>query len=217
LLIVKIRPAPDRAYLYVLCKIEPFEMEPTPANNPRATLRQQLLAQRTAWASTEAAAQAQQALEARVLSILSQLEPECLGIFWPMRAEFNPLVVAQRIQQDTSCRLALPWAGKAPVRMEFRTWDGQPPDAKDDCGIPSSSGKPCEPDVVLVPCVGFTPAGLRLGYGGGYFDRYLAAHAQATALGVAWDEGLLTETQLVAQSHDIPLVAVLTPTKAWSV
>ena len=33
-----------------------------------------------------------------------------------------------------------------------------------------------EPDLILVPCVGATPDGKRLGNGAGYFDRYLAGH-----------------------------------------
>jgi 5-formyltetrahydrofolate cyclo-ligase len=200
----------------VICKFEPFEMDATSANDPRATLRQKLLAAREAWSATTAAAEAQLALQQRVQTVLSQLEPDCLGIYWPMRGEFNPLGVAQAALESGSCHLALPWASKSPVHMEFRAWDGTPPDAKDDCGIPSSSGLSCRPDVVLVPCLGFTQQGWRLGYGGGYFDRYLASHPGVTAIGVAWDEGLLDAAQLVAQAHDIPLLAVLTPTKAWS-
>mgnify|MGYP003693774087 CR=1 FL=1 len=69
--------------------------------------------------------------------------------------------------------------------MHYRLWDGQAPRSVDECGIPSSDGAPVAPDVVLVPCVGFTASGFRLGYGGGYFDRWLAAHPQVCAVGVA--------------------------------
>ena len=50
----------------------------------------------------------------------------------------------------------------------------------------SSDGAAVVPDVVVVPCVGFTAAGHRLGYGGGYYDRWLAAHRHVVAVGVAW-------------------------------
>jgi len=68
-----------------------------------------------------------------------------------------------------------------------------------------------------VPCVGFTEEALRLGYGGGYFDRYLAAHPEVTALGVAWEIGRLSLQQLEAAPHDQPLVAVVTESDTVSV
>jgi 5,10-methenyltetrahydrofolate synthetase len=72
------------------------------------------------------------------------------------------------------------------------------------------------PKVLLVPTLGFTSEGARLGYGGGYYDRTLAAlHAQGipfTTIGIAWDQAELDEeAQHVVQAHDYPLDAVLTP------
>ena len=108
--------------------------------------------------------------------------------------------------------------------MHFRPWSGEDPTVVDACGIPSTEGKPVVPDVVLVhvvpdvvlvPCVGFTAEGYRLGYSGGYFDRFLADHPGVTAIGLAWDEGLLTRDALAPQAHDIRLMAVVTPSQIW--
>lgn len=66
------------------------------------------------------------------------------------------------------------------------------------------------PDVVLVPCVGFTRSGYRLGYGGGFFDRWLAANPHATAVGIAWSLAEIDESQLVPEAHDRPLAMVVT-------
>jgi 5-formyltetrahydrofolate cyclo-ligase len=189
-----------------------------PALNPnpeRAALRQRLLAERRTWATTPAALLAQQQLHERVLSVLARLEPECLGIYWPLQGEFNPRDVALAAQAQCGCQLALPYAEKSPVQMHFRAWDGQPPTVQDACGIPSSQGKPVVPDVVLVPCLGFTPQGWRLGYGGGYFDRYLAAHPDVTAIGVAWQAGQLNQAAFAPQPHDLALLAVLTESDTW--
>jgi 5-formyltetrahydrofolate cyclo-ligase len=61
-----------------------------------------------------------------------------------------------------------------------------------------------------VPCLGYTGAGFRLGYGGGYYDRWLAEHPHVTALGVAWSCGEIDEAQLQPQPHDQPLMLVVT-------
>jgi 5,10-methenyltetrahydrofolate synthetase len=188
---------------------------PAPATD-RAALRQQLLVARRAWASGPDAIDAQQKLKQRVFSVLLQLEPECLGIFWPMQGEFNPRDVALSAQQQWNCRLALPYARRDPVDMHFRLWDGQDPTVKDECGIASAQGAPVVPDVVLVPCVGFSPEGWRLGYGGGYFDRFLAAHPEVTAIGVSWEIGQLQTSVINPQTHDRPLMAVLTESNIWS-
>jgi len=94
--------------------------------------------------------------------------------------------------------------------MEFRRWDGAAPSLADECGIGSAEGDVVVPDVLLVPCVGFTEAGHRLGYGGGYYDRWLAAHRDATAVGVAWAFSRIDIATFAAQAHDIALTLVVT-------
>lgn len=189
----------------------------------RKALRQQLLQAREAWSAGEAAAQAQSQLSRHLQDLLQELEPNCLGLYWPIRGEFNPRPVALALQGQLNVPLALPWAFKADTQgkaksatpggahMEYRAWDGSEPATKDECGIPSPAGAKASPDVLLVPCVGYTASGFRLGYGGGYFDRYMAAHPHVTAVGVAWGEALVLDEQLVPQPHDQPLMLIVTP------
>ncbi len=195
-------------------------MATTPADSTaapqRAALRQQLLTARKDWASGPDAHAAQKKLQERLLTVLSQLEPGCLGVFWPVQGEFNPMDVALSAQQQWHCRLALPFARRDPVSMDFRLWDGASPALKDECGIPTADGAVVVPEVVLLPCVGFSPQGWRLGYGGGYFDRYLAAHPEVTAIGVSWSIGQLQENVINPQPHDRPLIAVITESNIWS-
>ena len=95
--------------------------------------------------------------------------------------------------------------------MHYRAWDGSAPAIEDECAIPTSAGAPVLPDVVLVPCLGYTRSGHRLGYGAGYFDRWLAAHPQVTAVGVAWSVGELDAASgYVPQAHDRPLAVIVT-------
>jgi 5-formyltetrahydrofolate cyclo-ligase len=61
----------------------------------------------------------------------------------------------------------------------------------------------------LVPCVGYGPKGLRLGYGGGFYDRTLAdLTPKPVTVGLAYSHGYLPWLQ--AESHDMALDTMLT-------
>ncbi|AKJ27252.1 5-formyltetrahydrofolate cyclo-ligase [Caldimonas brevitalea] len=183
-----------------------------PANiSDRAALRRHLLAERERWAAELAAASGWQAvheaLSEHLRQVLLMLEPELLGVYWPIRSEFNAAVSLPADTRFTSLPLALPWARRQPREMEYRRWDGKPPVQTDECGIPSAAGAAVVPDVVLAPCVGYTDEGVRLGYGGGYFDRWLARHPHVTAVGIAWAGSRVT---FEPEPHDVPLMLVVT-------
>jgi 5-formyltetrahydrofolate cyclo-ligase len=176
----------------------------------RDLLRQRLLAEQARFIASAEAAEAADALGRELRQVLGQLEPQRLGLYWPRRCEFNaPLALAADEGLEKSAR-ALPFARRAPPSMEYRDWDGASPTLTDECGIPSSAGAVVVPDVVLVPCVGYTDSGFRLGYGGGYFDRWLAAHPGVCAIGVAWAASRIDADELVPQPHDIPLTLIVT-------
>ena len=105
---------------------------------------------------------------------------------------------------------ALPFARRMPLEMRYREWDGEAPRAVDECGIPTSDGRETLPDVVLVPCLGYSDSGHRLGYGAGYFDRWLAAHPQVCAVGVAYADARLGPDEFVPAAHDVPLTLIVT-------
>lgn len=65
-------------------------------------------------------------------------------------------------------------------------------------------------DLALVLGLAFDQRGYRLGYGGGYFDRFLAAH-RIPAIALAYDLQLIES--LPVESHDIPMTAVVTETR----
>ncbi|MEZ5592020.1 MAG: 5-formyltetrahydrofolate cyclo-ligase [Gammaproteobacteria bacterium] len=66
-----------------------------------------------------------------------------------------------------------------------------------------------EPDVLLVPLVGFDDKAYRLGYGGGYFDRTIAAMRQRPlAIGIGYELARLNT--IYPQPHDIPMDAIVT-------
>lgn len=173
-------------------------------------MRQRLRAERELFAKSPAFAAAHAALAGHLAAVLARLEPQCLGLYWAIRAEFNAALALREDAIVGSMPWALPFTRREPREMQFRAWDGAPPRLVDDCRIPASDGAPVLPDVVLVPCVGFTREGFRLGYGGGYFDRFMAEHPQVTAVGVAWSFAEITREELGPEPHDQPLMLVVT-------
>lgn len=81
-------------------------------------------------------------------------------------------------------------------------------------GIPepviSSGSEPAAPDVVLVPGVAFDAAGNRIGYGRGYFDRFLK-ETDALKIGVCFDGQLVAHIE--AQPHDVRMDIIVTPSR----
>ena len=192
----------------------PPPANPGPAVDPgdaaRLSLRRRLLAERGQFAAGPGAQAAQAALATHLARLLTDIEPEQLGIYWPVRGEFNPISALDAAARP-KLPLALPYAQRQPPAMHYRAWDGQAPAVVDECGLPAPANGPAVvPDVVLVPCVGYTPSGFRLGYGGGYFDRWLADHPQVTAIGLAWAVGEISEDAFAPQGHDQKLMLVLT-------
>ncbi len=182
----------------------------------RQQLRQRLRAEHKTWCLQAQAVDSSQALSDHLASLLITMEPTCLGLYWPLPGEFDPGPLALQTLA-TGTPLALPWAFKVAAsaasspRMVFRQWDGQTPTDHDECGTPSPATREAAPDVLLVPCVGVTRSGWRLGFGKGYYDRYLAAHPHVTPIGVAWSHALLSEEELAPQAHDQAMMLVVTP------
>ena len=173
-------------------------------------MRRSLLAQREQFVGSAEFGPAAIALARHLDQVLQALEPDLLGLYWPQRGEFNAVAVPAVVASITKGAAALPFAERDPPRLHYRRWGGATPDGVDGYGIPSSSGAPSSPDVVLVPCLGHTRDGHRLGYGAGCFDRWLAAHPAVTAVGVAWQVGEITPADFDAQGHDLPLALVVT-------
>ena len=173
-------------------------------------LRRKLLAERELFAAGPAAASAQAALARHLRHVVARLEPQCLGLYWPVRSEFNAALALLGDPGLSEVEWALPFSRRTPREMHYREWDGQPPTLLDECNIPAPAGAEVVPDVVVAPCVGFTASGYRLGYGGGYFDRWLAAHPGVTVIGVAWAIAQVDDKVFGVQPHDLPMMVIVT-------
>lgn len=94
-------------------------------------------------------------------------------------------------------RIALPFIDEDGA-MHFMPWTPQATLSPGHAGILQPPATiPVNPGTLLVPLVGFTRRGTRLGQGGGFYDRWFGAHPCAHRIGVAWScqeaESLPTE------------------------
>lgn len=112
--------------------------------------------------------------------------------------------------------LALPRFAHRGAAMEFAAWPD--PWSEDDCEVgpfgllqPGEAAREVVPDLLFVPLLGFSEDGVRLGQGGGHYDRWLAEHPAVPAIALAWD--VQKVAFLPREPHDQPLRAVVTPTR----
>jgi 5-formyltetrahydrofolate cyclo-ligase len=178
---------------------------------PRAALRREKIAAREAVSAAEHA-RLSALLEAHLEDALAQRAPGVIAFCWPVRGEFDARALVARLLAR-GWRAAMPVVVRADAPMVFRPWTPSAPMAADPYGIPIPAGAEISapPDVVLVPLVAFDARGFRLGYGGGYFDRTLAALTPAPAtFGVGFE--LSRTAHLRPEPHDVPLDAIVTET-----
>ena len=113
-------------------------------------------------------------------------------------------------------KVALPRVTTLDKPMEFRLHTDPYAESDLESGVwglrqPREDAPVVVPEVLFMPLVGFTLKGDRLGQGGGYYDRHLAAHPQTVAIGMAWD--IQEVPELPTELHDMRLSAIVTPTR----
>lgn len=144
----------------------------------------------------------------KLMTKLDNLSIGYLAVYWPIKAEPDLQACYQSLH-ERGAKLALPLVVAKDQALQFVPWT--PGDAmdKDDYGIPIPQKRDqfITPDVILIPCVGFNEQRYRLGYGGGFYDRTLAALPQAQTIGVAYSQA---STQFAPEVFDIALQLIIT-------
>jgi len=174
----------------------------------RRAERQRLLALRTGTAPAERRMWGQQ-IEERLRVLLRERPGIILGVYWPFQAEFDPRPLIDWLIAAGSA-VALPVVVDKKGPLEYRAWRPGEKLVDGVWNIPVPERRRIVvPQAVLAPLVGFDRDCYRLGYGGGYFDRTLAALApRPWAIGVGFELARL-ET-IYPQSFDIPMDLIVT-------
>ena len=184
-------------------------MQPTAPD--RDALRKKLVATRLALTDRlERAVQLQRTLR---VWLVGRRETS-IGAYWPIKGEFDPLPALYRwsegAPEDVVRRIGLPVADRESSSLRFHVWYPGCEMALDAYNIPKPKDtEEFTPEILVVPCLGFGPGGVRLGYGGGFFDRTLASmQPRPVTVGVSFAHGFLP--MLRAGPLDTQLDAMLT-------
>ena len=130
--------------------------------------------------------------------------------YWPIRGEPDLRPLLSRLH-EAGVTFALPVVETLAAPLVFRRWT---PRMRMERGhwniaVPPAAAETVIPGLVLAPCLGWDGGCFRLGWGGGYFDRTLAALApQPFAIGVALAAARLST--IYPQPHDVPMDAIVT-------
>lgn len=132
--------------------------------------------------------------------------------YWPIKGEPDLRPLMAELHQ-AGVTVALPLVETRAAPLIFRRWTPETRMVRGDWNIPvpPPDAHVVTPDIALAPLVGWTTDGYRLGYGGGYFDRTLAALApKPFVIGIGFQSAQLKT--IYPQPHDIPLDLILTET-----
>jgi len=162
----------------------------------RRAQRELLLERRLAVPAAEREAEGTRIVQ-QLLAIADELATHCIGYYRPFKGEFDLHgLIAQLLARGATA--ALPVVTEKNQAMVFHSWRQGEKLVHGIWNIPvPAAGAVVAPTLLLVPLVGFDPAGYRLGYGGGYYDRTLAQLVPRTlAIGIGYAAG-----------HDLPAAA----------
>ena len=100
------------------------------------------------------------------------LKSKIIGGYYPFNYEMDILNVLKFFEKNNYI-ISLPKIAKD-NKMNFFRWSKNEPLKINKLGIPEPiSNRKIYPNILLIPLVGFDDQLNRLGYGGGYYDRYL--------------------------------------------
>jgi 5-formyltetrahydrofolate cyclo-ligase len=174
----------------------------------RASLRKELIAKRLAISPAQ-----RRDWSAEITRILVQefpvLNTLSIGIYWPYQGEFDPRFAIRQFRAH-GAQAALPEVVQKNAPLQFRAWWPGVAMATGVYDIPVPVGTDLiAPQALLIPPVGFDSEGYRIGYGGGFYDRTLAAaQPRPLTIGVAFEVSRVASIH--PQEFDVPMDFVVT-------
>lgn len=163
--------------------------------------------------SAKAAIAAAREISRRALTSIPWPDRAVIAGYWPFPDELDPRPLMNHLAAR-GCTLCLPVVVERDAALQFRTWAPGDPlvDSVFGTQVPTVDSPTVVPDILLVPLLAFDSAGYRLGYGGGYYDRTLAALESAAPLTIGLAFALQEVSQVPRDAYDRRLDWIVTET-----
>ncbi len=144
-----------------------------------------------------------------------KLNNKIIGGYYPYNYEIDILEILKLLEKK-NYKISLPKIKKK-NQMNFFEWSFDDPLSINKYGIPEPiSKKIIYPDILIIPLVAFDNELNRLGYGGGYYDRYLAKSfkkKRIIKIGIAYSFQKLNKIPI--NKYDIRLDYIITEEKFY--
>lgn len=202
-------------------------MDPSISSQEKQAIRQRMLALRDGLAPHHVLLASQKAAQWGLMALGSLLgggfcnqasnkrfPSPIIGLYWPIKGEIDCFELLASLRK-VGVSLALPVClDKDEAYMDFRFWrsDAELVSAGFGTRAPSDLAGIVYPDVVIAPLVGFDGWRNRLGYGAGYYDRYIAraSERKARPLVIGYGFAIQQVDKLPQGRYDQPLDLVIT-------
>ncbi len=167
-------------------------------------LRRRFLEERQALSAAR-----RQELSARVVGHLEKWlaarAADVVGLYYAVKGEPDVLALAR---SSAASAFALPVVGEKPGAMVFHTFQFKDDLKKSRLGVmeplvTAPVTKLTASSVVIVPAVALDRTGARLGYGGGYYDRFLEEFP-GTAIGVVFRSMMVASLPVLPHDRHLP-------------
>lgn len=174
----------------------------------RKAERKRLIDERMALAQAERQVRSDRIAE-RLDKAIGRFAGRIVGTYWPFRGEPDLRNWGIEIVERGG-RIALPVVIQKGWPLEYRLWTPGDPLERGVWNIlVPSRGPAIQPDIVIAPVVGYDERKYRLGYGGGFFDRTLAAMTRKPlTIGVGYSQSRIATIH--PQPHDVAMDMIVT-------
>lgn len=180
-------------------------------HHTKAELRKVIKEKRRLIASNLSPKTAGQAIISRIIGLEEFIRAKTVIMFYPMGDEADILPLFE-LSRDLEKKVAFP-CSLGDGKMIFRYADNLSQLITGKFNIPEPQGIkfeiPSNPDdsICIVPALAIDMNGHRIGYGGGYYDRFLAIY-NGTSIGIAYDDLIIDN--IIVEPFDIPVDIIIT-------
>ena len=133
-----------------------------------------------------------------------------VGGYYPYNYEVDAVKILEKLEK-LGYKITLPKI-REHSQMDFFSWSSKDPLSINKYGIPEpTSEKIMNPSILLVPLLAFDKNNNRIGYGGGFYDRYIKKNKKIISIGLAYS--VQKVNKIITNEHDMKLNFVVTNKK----